>query len=163
MPLKSWNHSMVWVGKDPKDHLVSIPLPWKGLPSTKSGYPGPYPTPPWMPPGMGHPQLLWAACASASSLSQWRISSLYLIWMYPHSNLLPFVLSLTLPDKDSISSFLVGHFLVKMKLKKLQAGLSPFIHRHFISHFLLSYQIFRRSSNIQSVSVPRASENRHLS
>jgi len=41
----------------------SNPLLWAGLLPTRSGSPGPYPTWPWRSPGMGHPQLLWAACA----------------------------------------------------------------------------------------------------
>ena len=28
---------MTWVGRDLKDHLVPTPLPWAGLPTTKSG------------------------------------------------------------------------------------------------------------------------------
>jgi len=56
---------MVWVGRDLKDHQVSIPLPWAATtsngclpkaPSSLALYTS----------GMGHPYLLWAACSSAS-------------------------------------------------------------------------------------------------
>jgi len=49
-----------------KDHLVPIPLPWAGTPSTKPGCSKSHQTLPWTLPGRGHPQLLWATCASAS-------------------------------------------------------------------------------------------------
>jgi len=52
------DHGMAWVGKDLKAHPVH--LPW-AVPPSSSGCPGPHPTWPWVPPGMGHPQLLWAA------------------------------------------------------------------------------------------------------
>ena len=35
--LESWNHRMVWVGRDLKDHLVPTPLPWAGTSSTSPG------------------------------------------------------------------------------------------------------------------------------
>jgi len=41
------NLRMTWVGRDLKDHLVSMPLLWAGLPNiksgTRSGCPGPPP------------------------------------------------------------------------------------------------------------------------
>ncbi|GAB0189020.1 centromere protein C [Grus japonensis] len=39
-----WNHRMVWVGRDLKDHLVPTPLPWAGTPSTRPRCPKPHPT-----------------------------------------------------------------------------------------------------------------------
>jgi len=51
---------MAWVGSSLKDHLV--PTPCHGQVATpSSGCPGPHPTWPGVPPGMGYPQLLWAA------------------------------------------------------------------------------------------------------
>jgi len=59
---------MAWVGRDLKYHQVPTPLPQAGSPTsisnTRPGYPGPHPTWPWTPPGMGHPQPLWAACSA---------------------------------------------------------------------------------------------------
>jgi len=40
------------------------------VPPTSSGSPGPHLTWPWIPAGMGHPQLLWTAYASVSPPSQ---------------------------------------------------------------------------------------------
>jgi len=34
---------MAWVGKDLKDHQVSTPSPWEGLPTTRPGCPEPHP------------------------------------------------------------------------------------------------------------------------
>jgi len=67
---------MLRVGRDLKDHLVPTPLPWAS--STRPGCSELHPTWPWTLPGRGHPQLLWATCASASPPSWWRISTLYL-------------------------------------------------------------------------------------
>ena len=67
------NHRMAWVGRDLKDHESPTLLPQAGPPAstfnTRPGCPGPHPTWPWTPPGMRHPQPLWAACASTSLLS----------------------------------------------------------------------------------------------
>jgi len=64
---------MAWVGRDLKDHQVPTPLPQAGLAATRSstgsGCPGPI-QPGLEPPEVGHPQLPWAACGSASLLSQ---------------------------------------------------------------------------------------------
>jgi len=49
-----------------KDKPVPTTLPLEEPPPTSSGCPGPHPMWPWTPPGMEHPQLLWAACARAS-------------------------------------------------------------------------------------------------
>jgi len=34
---------MAWVEKDFNDHLVSTPLPWAGVPTTRPGCPEPHP------------------------------------------------------------------------------------------------------------------------
>jgi len=77
------NHGIIpWSGLEgtsKKDHLVPTPLPWAGIPSTRTGCSKPCPTWSWTLPGREHPQLLWATCSSASPPSDWRISSLYLI------------------------------------------------------------------------------------
>ena len=74
-------HSMTWIRKDLKDHLVPTPPLWTELLTMKSGTrsccPEPHPIWPWSSLGMGHPQLLWAACAS--SPSEYRISPWHLI------------------------------------------------------------------------------------
>jgi len=67
--IESQNHRVVWVRKDLKAHPAP-PLKWTGLPPTSSGHPGPHPAWLWTPTGMGHPQLLWAACASPSPPSE---------------------------------------------------------------------------------------------
>ena len=51
------------------------PLPWAGTPPPSPGCPQPHPAWPWALPGMGQPQLLWAAWAWASPPSEGRISS----------------------------------------------------------------------------------------
>ena len=38
------NHRIVWVGKDLKDHLVPVFLPWAGTPSTRPGCSKTHPT-----------------------------------------------------------------------------------------------------------------------
>jgi len=43
--------SMVWVGRDLMDHLVPIPLPWAGTPSTRPRCSPPHPAWPWTLPG----------------------------------------------------------------------------------------------------------------
>jgi len=35
--IESWNHRMVWVGRDCKDHQVPNPLPQAGPPTSRSG------------------------------------------------------------------------------------------------------------------------------
>ena len=72
---EKWNHRMVWVGRDLEDHLFPTPLPWAGTSSTSPGCSELHPTWPWILPGRGQPQLLWATCARASPPSRWRISS----------------------------------------------------------------------------------------
>jgi len=57
-------HRMVWVGRDLIDHIIPTPLPWTGTRSTRPGCSEPCPAWPWTLPDVGHPQLLWAACAS---------------------------------------------------------------------------------------------------
>jgi len=60
--------------------MIQFPPPAMGwLPPTRSSWPGSHSTWPWAPPGMGHPEHLWAPWAWASMPSQWRI--------YPASNL----------------------------------------------------------------------------
>jgi len=70
----SKDRRMAWVGKDLEDHQVLTSLSQAGLPaarpSSRPGWQGSHPTWPWMPPGMGHPQPLWTACASTSPFSQ---------------------------------------------------------------------------------------------
>ena len=74
--IESQNRRMAWVGRDLKDRESPDPLPEAGPPTsisnTRPGCPGPHPTWPWTPPGMGHPQPLWAACSSTSPLSCYR-------------------------------------------------------------------------------------------
>ena len=43
---------MVWVGRDLKGHLVPIPLPWAGTPSTRPGCSKPHPASPGILPGI---------------------------------------------------------------------------------------------------------------
>lgn len=57
---------MGWVGRDLKDHLAPTPLPWAGMLFTRPGFSEFHSAWPWTVPGMGHPQLPWAACSSAS-------------------------------------------------------------------------------------------------
>jgi len=45
---------MAYIGRNLRDQLVPIPLLWAWLPTIRSDCPGPHPTWPWMPPGMGH-------------------------------------------------------------------------------------------------------------
>lgn len=66
---------MAWVGQGLTDHLVPTPLPWAELPGTGSRCPGTHPAWPWNPSGLRHPQLLWAAHASASPHSEEFFSS----------------------------------------------------------------------------------------
>ena len=58
------NHRMAWVGRNLEEHQAPTPLlqagPPTSLSNTRSGCPGPHPTLPWTPPGMGHPQPLSA-------------------------------------------------------------------------------------------------------
>lgn len=51
-------------GEDLKDHPVLSPWGWV-LPAPQLRLPSAHPWP-WPSPGMGHPQLLWAACSSTS-------------------------------------------------------------------------------------------------
>ena len=53
---------MALVGVDLNDHPLPTTLSWAGLPPLKSGCPGSHPTWPRILPGMGHPQILRAAC-----------------------------------------------------------------------------------------------------
>lgn len=59
-------------------------LMWAGTPSMRSGCPRPRPTWPLMPPGKGHPQLLWAVCATAFTLTANNF------FLRPHLNLTSF-------------------------------------------------------------------------
>ena len=56
---------MAWVGRDLQDHQAPTPPPQAGPPTstfnTRPDCPALHPTRPWTPPGMGHPQPLWAA------------------------------------------------------------------------------------------------------
>jgi len=65
-------HRMAWVGRVLKDHQAPTPPLQAGPPTsafnTRPGCPGLHPSWPWTPPGMGHPQPLWAACSSTSPL-----------------------------------------------------------------------------------------------
>jgi len=87
---------MAQVGRDLKDHEAPTPLPQAGPPTficnTRPGCPGPHPTWTWVPPGMGHPRPLWAACSSTSPLS-WQGTSPWHPNLNPLSfNLKPFPL-----------------------------------------------------------------------
>jgi len=67
-PRESKNHRMMgWKG--PQRSSSSSPLPW-APPATKSvsraGCPWPHPFWSWAPPGMGHPQPLWATCTNTN-------------------------------------------------------------------------------------------------
>ena len=73
----SQNHGIICIGRVDSSSN-SNPLPRAGLPPTSSGCPGPHPTWPWVPPGMGHSQPLYAVCASASPPSQGKKSNLNL-------------------------------------------------------------------------------------
>jgi len=70
---KLQNHRMARVGRDLKDHEAPTAPPQAGPPTSifnsRAGCPGPHPTWPWTPAGTGHPQPVWAACASTSPLS----------------------------------------------------------------------------------------------
>jgi len=101
---ESQNRRMAWVEGTSKT-IYFQPLPWAGLPPTSSGCPGPHPTWPWAPPGMGHHSfsgqlgqrlialwvknlLLICPCASEcfSSLQIWvsRVNfSLFLLFLIP--------------------------------------------------------------------------------
>lgn len=46
--IETQKRKVVSVGKDLKDHLVPMPLPWVGTPSTRSGCQQPHPTWPWL-------------------------------------------------------------------------------------------------------------------
>ena len=51
-----------WLGLERTSKIIWFqPSAVGWLPPTSSGCPGPHPTWPWAPPGMGHPQPLWAA------------------------------------------------------------------------------------------------------
>jgi len=63
LPSVTYNHTMAWVGRDPKDHQVPTALP-SSRSGTRPGCPGPHPTCSWAPLGAEYPQLLWAACSS---------------------------------------------------------------------------------------------------
>ena len=49
--------------KRPQCSSSSNPLLCAGSPTTRPGCSEPHPAWPWMPPGMGHPQLSWATCS----------------------------------------------------------------------------------------------------
>ena len=70
LSLQSQNHRMVGVGRDLQRSASPTPPPAKDRTSlSRPGCSKLYPTWPWTLPVMGHPQLLWATCASVSSLS----------------------------------------------------------------------------------------------
>jgi len=53
-----------WLKLEETSKIIKLqPLAMGWLPSTRSGCLGHHPAWPWAPPGMGHPQLLWAACS----------------------------------------------------------------------------------------------------
>jgi len=56
--LESWNHRLVWIGRDRKDRLVPTHSPWAGTPCTRPGCSKPHPSWLWELPGRDHPQLL---------------------------------------------------------------------------------------------------------
>ena len=59
--------------KGPQSPSSSNPMPWARTPPTSPGCSKPRPAWPGTLPGMGHLQLLWAACASTSPPSQGRV------------------------------------------------------------------------------------------
>lgn len=71
-----------------RSSCFSPSLPWAGTPCPGPHCSKPPPTWPGTLSGMGHPQLVWTACTSASTPSQGRFSSKYLIWVCPLSVLL---------------------------------------------------------------------------
>ena len=101
---------MVWVRRDLIDYLVPTPLPWAGIPSTRSSCSNPHPTWPWTLPGRG------SHSSSGESVP---------VPHYPHdkkfvpclicnlnlpSHFKTSCLITTCPCKKSLSSFLVGPF-----------------------------------------------------
>jgi len=67
-PARPVNHRITeWLGLEGTSRIIKLrpSPPQAGLPTSTSntspGCPGPHPTRPWTPPGMGHPQPLWAA------------------------------------------------------------------------------------------------------
>lgn len=77
-------------------NLDSIPWPWAGSASTGSGCSKLHITRPWMLPGMGHPQLLWATSAS-----------------YPHNTEFLSNLNLSAPSLKPFPLVFSVHALVK--------------------------------------------------
>jgi len=57
-----WNRRMVWVEGTLKPTQIQPILPWAGLPLTSWSCPWTHPTWPWVPSGMGHPQLSGQLC-----------------------------------------------------------------------------------------------------
>lgn len=74
--MESWNHRMLWVGRDLKDHVV--PKPCHGLPisSTKSGCSKFHPTRPWTLSGVGRPQLLFQCFSNLTEKNFFWLSNL---------------------------------------------------------------------------------------
>ena len=76
--LRLYSHRMAWGGRDLKDHPILTPChrhschPPAQLPRDPSNLA-------FAPPGMGHPQLLWAACSTVSLPSLWKTSPAHLI------------------------------------------------------------------------------------
>ena len=77
--IASWNHKiresqndLGW--KEPCSPPSSNLLPWARQRPTSLGCPGPHPTWPYAPPGVGHTQLPWAACATALPPSKKHIT-----------------------------------------------------------------------------------------
>jgi len=66
----------LYVGRNLRDRLVPTPLPWAGLPTTKSGNrsgcPEPHPAWPWRPPRMEQLQPLWADSTSTLPFCEWK-------------------------------------------------------------------------------------------
>ena len=78
VPITESQNGQGW--KVPQGSWISNPQPHAGPPTSpfnaRPGCPGPHPIWPWILPGMGHPQPLWAACSSTSPLSLSRTQEL---------------------------------------------------------------------------------------
>jgi len=99
--IESWNeHRLIWVGRDHKS-MPPQPLLWAGLPPTNWGCPGPHPTWPWAPPGMGHHRFSGQRCQHLTvtwGKNFFLTSNLY----YPSFGLNPFRLVTSGPCKKVI-------------------------------------------------------------
>lgn len=68
-----WNHLMVWVDRDLRDHLVPIPLPLPGTPCIRSGCSEPHPSWPWT-------LQVWVITASVPVPKGWVCFCSFCVW-----------------------------------------------------------------------------------